>query len=80
VQSIPPFELYPNPAKNMLNIVSPLVTTFIMADLSGKQIYSGTLKTGINAIQTSSIPSGNYFISVFSNNQKTITQKVIIQH
>ncbi|MDR1847205.1 MAG: C25 family cysteine peptidase [Bacteroidales bacterium] len=71
--------IYPNPAKDILNVdnLSANTSIYIM-DLNGKIYYKGFV-TGTNntAIDLSQIPNGFYMICIKSNKALT-TQKLII--
>ena len=59
------FQLYPNPTENVLMIQSKDLNgeNFIISDITGKTIASGTLN-GINAVDVSFLQKGKYFIRI----------------
>ena len=63
------FHFYPNPVTNILNIESPVKTSIIIYDQSGKFIYEKSLQEGTNYINTSSLSSGIYLIKFKSGNE-----------
>ena len=73
------FSIFPNPATDKLNIISPDNKIFSINILNsfGENIYS-TKATSNLQIETSSFASGLYFIQVNSQN-KLFTQKFIKQ-
>lgn len=79
-QAFPVLSLYPNPAPNSIYITTRSALDFTITDVTGKQVLSGTLKAGVNSIDTRQIPEGNYFISAFTpDKEKIVTQQLIIQ-
>lgn len=71
--------IYPNPARDMLNIELPddvqLVT--IMNPV-GQMVYSNHLKSGKTTIDLNGFMSGVYFIQISTENGK-ITKRIVIQ-
>lgn len=56
--------IYPNPAKNNLNIVMHLAASTTITDTFGKIVQSEQLQAGNNAMDVSSLAAGVYFIQV----------------
>ncbi|WP_157811578.1 FG-GAP-like repeat-containing protein [Lacinutrix sp. Bg11-31] len=71
--------LYPNPTKQDLNLNGDYEVNnhkFQVFDISGRQIFKGTIKN--NKIDVSRLQSGNYILRI-ANNEKVRTQKFIKQ-
>lgn len=76
------FKVFPNPAKNTLQIeVSNLngeeMETRI-TDITGKTVYNKNISVSSTTIDVSDMPKGMYFIS-FKNKVSNYTQKLIIE-
>jgi hypothetical protein len=69
------FTIYPNPADEELNIGLAAESTVIISDVTGKALYNQKLNVGINTINTASLASGVYIVSV-TNNQGVTTKKL----
>lgn len=75
------FAIYPNPAKDLINIKmkkSSDAGTYVLYDMSGKLVKSGTVK-GDTKISTDGFTTGNYVLTVTFEGGATHTQKLIIQ-
>ncbi len=73
------FEIYPNPAKNLVNINNIGKNANIkIKDASGKLIYTAISQNSKESIDTSRFANGVYFIHIQTNGI-TMTQKLIIQ-
>ncbi len=84
---IPPEEnnngiaLFPNPAKDELNIVTPKYSgeaVVKISDAIGAVVYSAPVKNSTFKIQTSGFGKGIYFVQVISNDQRMITAKFVV--
>ncbi|MCT4581842.1 MAG: T9SS type A sorting domain-containing protein [Flavobacteriales bacterium] len=65
--------VYPNPAKDFVNIKIESQGILFLTAMNGKLIQKTNLIKGINKIQTSSFPKGVYFLTIQSKNwQKKI--------
>jgi hypothetical protein len=73
--------IFPNPAKESINIVSKLQTgfQFLITDVSGKEIEKGISKTNSISLNTQNIANGVYNVSIFSENKIVKTKKILIQ-
>jgi len=72
------FSIYPNPAKNVLNIKSNDSITMKNAsvyDLNGKLILSSSIVN--DSINVDSLSTGSYILILKDNNEKEYTQKFI---
>ena len=70
------FEIYPNPASGILNIVSPKKTIMVViSSLLGRDV----LQTQQNEVDISFLPNGVYFLNLISE-EGNFTRKIIIQH
>ncbi|MGC6437461.1 MAG: FISUMP domain-containing protein [Flavobacteriaceae bacterium] len=70
--SIYNFTIYPNPAKNYLNIDCSSIESVLVYNILGKEL----IKNNSNRINVSSLPKGVYFIKV-SDGMNTSTKKFI---
>jgi len=78
--------IFPNPASDFITISnlseksgSPLLLE--ITDISGKNVYSGYLVSSENSINISEIPSGLYFVKIFSENNQAspIVRKLMVR-
>ncbi|MGC4036211.1 MAG: T9SS type A sorting domain-containing protein [Chitinophagaceae bacterium] len=73
--------VWPNPARNTINIDNNVAgnstATVNFYDLSGKLNMQKQLQTGVNAIDISMLPAGNYIAKVNTDNGNSFTQKII---
>lgn len=76
------FSIFPNPAKENINILSNLQTgfRFLITDVSGKEIQNGISKTNTISVSTENLQNGVYTVSIFSENQIINTKQFLIQH
>lgn len=78
--------IYPNPAKNRLNIDlanADIVSKILIYNTQGFLLTSLPVEDAHNHListDISNFPSGNYFIRVITNYKSDITQRVIIGH
>jgi sugar lactone lactonase YvrE len=74
-------KLYPNPAKELLNVELNSFcedNQIILSDLSGKTVYSATITAFITEIDISCFLKGVY-LATMQNGSKKITQKIIVE-
>ena len=72
------FVAYPNPANNMINVVSPVsFETVRLFDMAGREVYSFNGTSTTHSINVASLEVGMYFLTIESNNAKT-TKKISI--
>ncbi|MDR1725135.1 MAG: T9SS type A sorting domain-containing protein [Bacteroidales bacterium] len=74
IAEITNISLYPNPAKDVINIEGEKINSIEVVDLLGKVVYQGKE----TAIDVSNLARGNYFVRVQTENG-TITKKVIVE-
>lgn len=76
------FNIYPNPAKENINIISKLQTGFqyIITDISGKEMNKGSSKTNTISLSTENLPNGLYSVSIIAENNTINTKKILIQN
>lgn len=76
------FRVFPNPAKENINIISKVQTgfQFLITDVSGKEIEKGISKTNSISVSTESLPNGLYTVSIFIENKIINTKQFLIQH
>lgn len=74
-QSIEGLVVYPNPAKNILNIsASTVITNVEVMNVLGQVLISETLNTNEKQVDISTLSTGNYFIRVTSNTSTKVLQ------
>lgn len=76
-----PISVYPNPTNNQLfiDMSQAQIKTdcrFELNDITGKVMASGTLKTGVNSISTSSLANGLYLLQI-TNGAERMVSKVV---
>ena len=72
--------LYPNPASTVLNIKveKPEANTLLtIIDVSGKTIYTQNVTNALTTINTSTFPKGVYFLTVKSQDKKTVKKFLV---
>ena len=76
------FSIYPNPAKENINIISNFQTgfQFLITDVSGKEVEKGISKTNSISVTTENLPNGVYTVSIFTENNLINTKQFLIQH
>lgn len=78
VNTLEAVKIYPNPAKNVLNIELPKYSkdfTVVISDMTGKLVLESKNK---NEINISGVESGNYMVTISLNDEK-ISKKIIIK-
>jgi hypothetical protein len=75
------FTIFPNPAKENINIITKLQTgfQFLITNVSGKEIERGISKTNSVLVNTQNLPNGVYSISILSENKFINTKQFLIQ-
>lgn len=77
-QSISQFSAFPNPANNMINVVSPIAFEMVrLFDMAGREVYSFKGTNTNHQINVANFPVGLYFLSIEAENNKS-TKKVSI--
>ncbi len=77
-KSLAQFVAFPNPANNMINVISPVAfETVRLFDMAGREVYSFNGTSTTHSINVSSFQTGMYFLTIESNNAKT-TKKISI--
>ncbi len=74
-------QLFPNPADDILNIsIDRNIEEINVYNILGSRVYTNNnLNSAYASIETSSFQPGYYFVSVSSENGKTVTDKVVIR-
>jgi len=67
-----PFSLYPNPATTGITTTGTAGTAFIITDMLGRQVLSGTLTTGSQYLYIGDLTPGNYIVTANGNQQKLV--------
>ena len=74
-QSIEGLVMYPNPTKDVLNLFANTpITDVKIVNVLGQVLLNKTSNTSISQIDVSSLATGNYFISVTSENRTKVLQ------
>ena len=73
------FKLFPNPAQNLLNIISdnPIGKVEI-TDMSGKKLYEYNFNVTTAQINTSNLSSGIYILTYSKKDGSRNSQKIVI--
>jgi len=76
------FTVFPNPAKNVVNISvgnnGTTIASVKISDFTGKTIYTSKANAASLTIDSSALASGNYFVEVVSSaNAKTVKKLLI---
>lgn len=69
--------IYPNPAKNVINITNTKGATIELYDIFGKKLNDYTSTTSTMQISTRDLENGTYFIQIFKDGQ-LVTKKVTV--
>lgn len=72
-----PFEVYPNPATDVVYLQSENSGSFVLIDLTGKVIQKAPFIKGTNKITVGQIPEGLYFLRIFSDKENRTLKLVI---
>lgn len=76
-------DVRPNPFHNLINISirgeisAEIVSKAVLYDVSGQQKSDTRLVSGIGSVETKSLPSGVYFLKVFSDEKVIHVQKLV---
>jgi hypothetical protein len=73
------FSVYPNPAKNVLNIsntINAVVNNVVLTDLNGRVVKSQNLNTVEGQVNISDLATGIYMMNV-NTDKGSITKKII---
>jgi len=70
-------KVYPNPAREILNIVTDETSSFTIYNLAGQMIKSGRLDAGNNAVDIRGISSGLYIMML--ENSKKESFKLVVE-
>lgn len=73
--------IYPNPAKNTLNIkrADGLISDISVINVYGQQVLTSTLHKSEETIDVSQLASGTYFVRLTNSNGASSIEKIIIQ-
>ena len=72
------FNLYPNPAKDLINFSGGLISKVDIFDIQGRKVLSASNRAGIAALDISFINSGSYFVKIQDRNAEWQTKQLII--
>jgi hypothetical protein len=73
--------IYPTPANEFvtMNNDNSETVTYMILDMEGRVVSTGTLKPGLTTVNTAELSNGLYHVSVMMH-ETTISKKLIIQH
>jgi len=71
--------VYPNPATDVLNILTEREGEVLMLDITGRQVLREALHTGANRIMVEKLPAGIYILKIKYLNGDVKTMRVIIK-
>ncbi|MDB4710164.1 choice-of-anchor J domain-containing protein [Flavobacteriales bacterium] len=66
------FSIYPNPTTNFITIELNQNSKINIIDAIGKNCFTETMSRGVNTINISNLPKGNYFIKIGTQAKKLI--------
>ena len=69
--------IFPNPTDNLINIKGSGLQSYELVDFSGKQMSTGLLTEGLNAVDVKNIDAGVYLLKIVSQNERTATKVII---
>jgi len=69
--------IFPNPTDHIINIMGSGLQTYELVDFSGKQMSTGLLAEGLNAVDVKNIDAGVYLLKIVSQNERTATKVII---
>jgi hypothetical protein len=73
-------DVYPNPAKDFINVSYPNFFKYILSDFTGKEIASGS-KSIFATIDLADISNGMYFLKIIDSKSNTYsTEKIVVQN
>ena len=72
------FNLYPSPAKDILNFSGSLVSKVAIFDIQGRKVLNALNTAGITALDISFLNSGSYFVKLQGINGEWQTKQLII--
>lgn len=68
--------VYPNPARDILNVTINSKSTYHLMDMPGKTIITGNLEQGNNELQLNTYNAGIYFLRL-TNATGSVTKKIV---
>ena len=74
------FSLYPNPAKNQVNVsIQSDKSEIVFIDILGKELNRYELSKGNNIVSLKNMPSGLYFYKILSAKQILFSGKIVVK-
>ncbi|MFY0602014.1 MAG: T9SS type A sorting domain-containing protein [Cyclobacteriaceae bacterium] len=73
------FNIYPNPANQVINIVSSEIGQIEIFDLSGQLQFTSELFVGRNVIDRGNLKSGVYIVKITDQSSHVITKRLIFE-
>lgn len=73
-----PFTIYPNPANQWVNVVSPIGSTIVITDISGRQVMNIHSTFTESKIDISMLSRGMYVINVFAED-RIVSEQLIVE-
>lgn len=71
-------KIYPNPARDIVNISNCANSSFVILNLSGKMLASGVCNGNLSKLDVSNFPSGTYVLKI-NKKQTVILRKLFIR-
>ena len=71
-------QLFPNPAKDQLNVYSPESNLYQLINRDGKQVVVGQLQTGWNQLEVAGLPAGLYLFKTQVEG-RLVVEKLIVE-
>lgn len=68
--------VFPNPFSNQLSVTIGNNSTISIFDITGRNVYNGTVNTGTTTINTNQLNPGMYFVNI-TNGSNLFTRKLI---
>jgi hypothetical protein len=72
------FSIFPNPAKNTVNVNCPGLSKVQLFNIQGKEVMSVAANSENETINVSNLPEGHYLIMVTTRDNKIGTQKMTV--
>jgi hypothetical protein len=73
-------KVYPNPASDVINIISPMVVAgqVVLFDLTGKLVLQTEVLYGTALLNVQDLTPGVYFAKIYMDNEELETKKVVV--
>jgi len=71
--------IYPNPSSSIFTIKTDLAAEYVVHDLSGRKILTGSLESQLTILDAQSWDAGTYLVNIYDNSGRSRTIKLIKQ-